>query len=233
MANTTFTNRLCVPRTNKDTNGNLHILGTFCGGLSFPREEGGKPFALVERKSKNDKTYKQVKCSLVISPDNRKSEKGYPTSGIYYDGKYMTFEEVLTAVGCETYNGKLYVTVYMDRNTMGLYQLMADPNLSFKDNVMVSGEMTFFRGSNDGKVRAVITNVSLFARDHVFDDKVDRANTGCMLEDRTSDAGAPAASGGFSSGSAVGFGSGSGYQSPGTMTNGFMEIEDDDGELPF
>lgn len=179
-----FSNRICISRTNKDQNGNLHLHGTFCGSLSFPREGDEKPFSLVERKTRNDKTYKQVKCTLVIVPDNRKSEKGYPTSGIYLDGNYLTFQEVLNNVGAELFNGKLYATVYMDRNTMGLYQLMADPNLSYKDNIMVAGELSFFKGSNDGKVRAAIGNVSLFARDHIFDDKVDKANANCQLSDQ-------------------------------------------------
>ena len=207
-----FSNRICISRTNKDQNGNLHLHGTFCGSLSFPREGDEKPFSLVERKTRNDKTYKQVKCTLVIVPDNRKSEKGYPTSGIYLDGNYLTFQEVLNNVGAELFNGKLYVTVYMDRNTMGLYQLMADPNLSYKDNIMVAGELSFFKGSNDGKVRAAIGNVSLFARDHIFDD-----------------------TGGNGGGSAPASQNNAGSSAPAYPSSnaGFVEIEDDDGELPF
>lgn len=222
-----FSNRLCVARTSKDQNENLHLHGTFCGSLSFPREGDDRPFSLVERKTRNDKTYKQVKATLVIVPDNRKTEKGYPTSGIYLDGKYLTFQEVLNSVGAELFNGKLYVTVYMDRNTMGLYQLMADPKLSYKDNIMVAGELSFFRGSNDAKVRAAIGNVSLFARDHVFDDKVDKANANCQLTDKT---------GGNSGGSSSASGNNAGSSAPayaGGSNSGFVEIDDDDGELPF
>lgn len=222
-----FSNRLCVARTSKDQNENLHLHGTFCGSLSFPREGDDRPFSPVERKTRNEKTYKQVKATLVIVPDNRKTEKGYPTSGIYLDGKYLTFQEVLDSVGAELFNGKLYVTVYMDRNTMGLYQLMADPKLSYKDNIIVAGELSFFRGSNDGKVRAAIGNVSLFARDHVFDDKVDKANANCQLADKT---------GGNSGGSSSASGTNVGSSAPayaGGSNSGFVEIDDDDGELPF
>lgn len=222
-----FSNRLCVARTNKDQNENLHLHGTFCGSLSFPREGDDRPFSLVERKTRNNKTYKQVKATLVIVPDNRKTEKGYPTSGIYLDGKYLTFQEVLDSVGAELFNGKLYVTVYMDRNTMGLYQLMADPKLSYKDNIMVAGELSFFKGSNDGKVRAAIGNVSLFARDHVFDDKVDKANANCQLTDKTGD---------NSGGNSTASGNNAGSSAPayaGGSNSGFVEIDDDDGELPF
>ena len=222
-----FSNRICISRTNKDQNGNLHLHGTFCGSLSFPREGDEKPFSLVERKTRNDKTYKQVKCTLVIVPDNRKSEKGYPTSGIYLDGNYLTFQEVLNNVGAELFNGKLYATVYMDRNTMGLYQLMADPNLSYKDNIMVAGDLSFLKGSNDGKVRAAIGNVSLFARDHIFDDKVDKANANCQLSDKTggNDGGSAPASQNSAGGSAPAY--------PSSNSAGFVEIDDDDWDLPF
>lgn len=229
-----FVNRICVANTNTDNNGNLHLIGTFCGSLNFPRDNG-KPFTLVERTTKNNKSYKQVKCSLVIVPDNRKSDKGYPTSGIRTNDGYKTFAEVISMVGAELFNDKLYVTVYMDRNTMGLYQLMADPNLSFRDNIMVSGELSFFKGSNDGKTHAVIGNVSLFARDHVFDDKVEKSNANFQLADQsqgTNNNGgqpnkAPAAN--------QGGGYGGGYSAPAYSQNesGFVTIDDDEEELPF
>ena len=109
---------------------------------------------------------------------------------------------------------------------MGLYQLMADPNLSYKDNIMVAGELSFFKGSNDGKVRAAIGNVSLFARDHIFDDKVDKANANCQLSDKT---------GGNGGGSAPASQNNAGSSAPAYPSSnaGFVEIEDDDGELPF
>lgn len=227
-----FSNRLCVARTSKDQNDNLHLHGTFCGSLSFPRDDE-KPFSLVERKTRNDKTYKQVKATLVIVPDNRKTENGYPTSGIYLDGKYMTFQEILNNVGAELFNGKLYVTVYMDRNTMGLYQLMADPKLSYKDNIMVAGELSFFKGSNDGKVRAAIGNVSLFARDHVFDDKVEKTNANCQLADKTGGSGGGSGSGSGSAPASQNNASGSAPAYSGGSYSGFVEISEDDGELPF
>ena len=123
------------------------------------------------------------------------------------------------------FNGKLYVTVYMDRNTMGLYQLMADPHLSYKDNIMVAGELSFFKGSNDGKVRAAIGNVSLFARDHIFDDKVDKANANCQLADKT---------GGNSSSSAPASQNNAGGSAPASAypSANFVEIDEDE-ELPF
>lgn len=222
-----FSNRICVARTSKDNNGNLHLHGTFTGSLSFPREGDEKPFSLVERKTRNDKSYKQVKATLVIVPDNRKTDKGYPTSGIYFDGKYLTFQEILNSVGVELFKDKLYVTVYMDRNTMGLYQLMADPGLSYRDNIMVAGELSFFQGSNDGKVRAAIGNVSLFARDHIFDDKTDKANANCQLLDKTggNDGNGASANQNNAGGSAPAYSSNS--------NAGFVEIDDDDGELPF
>ena len=227
MSENTFTNRLTVARTFKQDNGGVRLLGTFCGGLYFPKD-GGKPFNIVERNSKNGKTFKQVRATLVISPDNRKSDKGYAASPIFYDGKNMTFKEFLDATGVELVKDKLYVTVSMDRGTMGLYQLMADPTLDFKANILCSGELSIYEGKNDGKMHAAIGNVSLFARDHVFDDKVDKANAGCQLNDSTG-----ANSGGGQSQSAPAYNApaGGGYNAQ--CSGGFVEIDDDDGELPF
>lgn len=227
MAENTFTNRLMVSRTFKGDNGSVRLLGTFCGGLQFPKD-GGKPFTTVERTTKNQKVFKQIRATLVISPDDRKTDKGYPASPIYYDGNNKTFAEFLNAVGIELFNGKLYVTVSMDRSTMGLYQLMGDPNLTFKDHIMCSGEMSFFKGQ-DGKMRAALGSVSLFARDKIFDDKVDKANVGCQLTDAQSGNASTAAGG--SSGGFNAPAPSSGY--PAQATNGFVEIDDDDGELPF
>lgn len=221
-----FSNRLCVSNTFNDQKGNLHITGTFCGSLNFPRDNG-RPFTLVERTTKNNKTYKQVKCSLVIVPDNRKTEKGYPTNGIRVGNEYKTFSEVIAMVGAELFNEKLYVTVYMNRNTMGLYQLMSDPNLSYRDNIMVSGELSFFKG-NEGKTHAVIGNVNLFARDHVFDDKTEQANANCQLADQTG------GNNGSNAGNSAQGAPSSSYNAPASSNqSGFVEIDDDDGELPF
>lgn len=227
MAESTFTNRLMVSRTFKGDNDSIQLLGTFCGGLQFPKD-GGKPFTTVERTTKNQKVFKQIRATLVIAPDNRKTNNGYPNCPIYYDGNNKTFAEFLNAVGIELFNGRLYVTVSMDRSTIGLYQLMGDPNLTFKDHIMCSGQMSFFRGQ-DGKMRAALGNVSLFARDKIFDDKVEKANANCQLADARS------SNNGTAAGGAPG-----GYSAPAPnnsypaqTTGGFVEIDDDDGELPF
>lgn len=226
MAENTFTNRLMVSRAFKNDKGGVRLLGTFCGGLNFPKDNG-KPFSIVERTSKNGKSFKQVRATLVIVPDDRKTDKGYPSSPIYYDGKNQTFAELIAAQGVELFNGKLYVTVSMDRSTMGLYQLMGDPNLSFKDHIMCSGELSFFAGQ-DGKMRAAIGSVSLFARDHVFDDKVEKATANCQLADasgnnNTTNSPSAAASAPAAASSAY----------TAQPSSGFVEIDDDDGELPF
>ena len=226
MSDNTFTNRINVTRAAKQENGNVRLLWTFCGGLHFPKD-GGKPFTIVQRSTKNGKTFKQVRATLVIAPDDKKSEKGYPVSPIYYDGANKTFAEILSANGVELFNGRLYVPVTMDRNTMGLYQLMGDPTLDFKANILCSGELSIYQGK-DGKKYSAIGNVSIFARDHVFDDKVERANANCQLDDGGNGGGNGGENSGEQSASAPSYG-----YNQSSNTSGFVEINDDDGELPF
>ena len=90
---------------------------------------------------------------------------------------------------------------------------------------MVAGELSFFKGSNDGKVRAAIGNVSLFARDHIFDDKVDKANANCQLSDKT---------GGNGGGSAPASQNSAGGSAPASAypSASFVDIDEDE-ELPF
>ena len=231
MSENTFFNRLNVARVFKQDNGGVRLLGTYCGGLYFPKD-GGKPFTIVERSTKNGKSFKQVRATLVITPDDRKTDKGYPSSPIYYDGSQKTFAEMLSAMGVELFNGKLYATVSMDRGTMGLYQLMGDPSLDFKANIMCSGELNIYQGKNDGKMHVAIGSVSLFARDHVFDDKVDKANASCQLSDSTganNGSGQPT-TGGYTAPTGGYTAPTGGYAAP---TGGFVEIDDEDGELPF
>ena len=216
-----FVNNLRVTATYKGEK-NVRATGTFQCGISFPKEENAKPFKVVERTSKNGKAYKQVRTNVVISPDDRKNDSGYPMSAVYYDGKYMTFKEFLEATGVELFNGKLYAGVYMDRNTMGLYQVMGDPNLTFKQNIILSGELSVYTG-NDGKVRAAFGNVSLFAKDHVGADKVEKENANVMLDNGSGQSNgtsaAPAAAAAAPAANDDG---------------GFLDISDeDDGELPF
>ena len=128
-----YTNNLNVVSTYKGEKS-VSITGTFQCGIHFPKS-GAKPFKVIERTSKNNKQYKQIACTVVISPDDRKNNNGNPFSSVYYDGKYLTFKEFLETTGVELINGKLYAGVFMDRSTMGLYQVMGDPNLTFKQNV--------------------------------------------------------------------------------------------------
>ena len=55
--------------------------------------------------------------------------------------------------------------VFMDRSTMGLYQVMGDPNLTFKQNIVLSGELSVYT-DKEGKKRAAFGRVSLFAKAH-------------------------------------------------------------------
>ena len=127
-----YTNNLNVVSTYKGEKS-VSITGTFQCGIHFPKS-GAKPFKVIERTSKNNKQYKQIACTVVISPDDRKNNNGNPFSSVYYDGKYLTFKEFLETTGVELIKGKLYAGVFMDRSTMGLYQVMGDPNLTFKQN---------------------------------------------------------------------------------------------------
>lgn len=214
-----FTNRVCIAAVNKVGEKNFVIArGTFQGGISFPKD-GSKPFKVVERKTKNGKTFKQVRATVVITPDDRKSDNGYPISSVYFDGKSMTFAEFLAANNVELYNGKLYATAYMDRDTMGLYQLLGDPNLTFKQNVVVSGEMTFSASKQTGKVSAYIGNVSMFAKDHIFADKVEKENANCMLDGAQTAQAAPTQQAAPAQASAP--------------NQDFVDISDEDDELPF
>ena len=174
----------------------------------------------IERTSKNNKQYKQIACTVVISPDDRKNNNGNPFSSVYYDGKYLTFKEFLETTGVELIKGKLYAGVFMDRSTMGLYQVMGDPNLTFKQNIVLSGELSVYT-DKEGKKRAAFGRVSLFAKDHVGADKVEKENANVMLE-----------SGGNAQASG---GSPAAYASaaPAMNDDGFIDISDDDGELPF
>lgn len=114
-----YTNNLNVVSTYKGEKS-VSITGTFQCGIHFPKS-GAKPFKVIERTSKNNKQYKQIACTVVISPDDRKNNNGNPFSSVYYDGKYLTFKEFLETTGVELIKGKLYAGVFMDRSTMGLY----------------------------------------------------------------------------------------------------------------
>ena len=193
-----YTNNLNVVSTYKGEKS-VSITGTFQCGIHFPKS-GAKPFKVIERTSKNN--------------------NGNPCSSVYYDGKYLTFKEFLETTGVELINGKLYAGVFMDRSTMGLYQVMGDPNLTFKQNIVLSGELSVYT-DKEGKKRAAFGRVSLFAKDHVGADKVEKENANVMLE-----------SGGNAQASG---GSPAAYASaaPAMNDDGFIDISDDDGELPF
>lgn len=107
----------------------------------------------------------------------------------------------------------------MDRSTMGLYQVMGDPNLTFKQNIVLSGELSIYT-DKEGKKRAAFGRVSLFAKDHVGADKVEKENANVMLEDGNAQA---------SGGSSATYAS----AAPAMNDDGFIDISDDDGELPF
>ena len=206
-----YTNNLNVVSTYKGEKS-VSITGTFQCGIHFPKS-GAKPFKVIERTSKNNKQYKQIACTVVISPDDRKNNNGNPFSSVYYDGKYLTFKEFLETTGVELINGKLYAGVFMDRSTMGLYQVI-------KQNIVLSGELSVYT-DKEGKKRAAFGRVSLFAKDHVGADKVEKENANVMLE-----------SGGnaqASSGSPAAYAS----AAPAMNDDGFIDISDDDGELPF
>lgn len=213
-----YTNNLNVVSTYKGEKS-VSITGTFQCGIHFPKS-GAKPFKVIERTSKNNKQYKQIACTIVISPDDRKNNNGNPFSSVYYDGKYLTFKEFLETTGVELIKSKLYAGVFMDRSTMGLYQVMGDPNLTFKQNIVLSGELSVYT-DKEGKKRAAFGRVSLFAKDHVGADKVEKENANVMLE-----------SGGNAQASG---GSPAAYASaaPAMNDDGFIDISDDDGELPF
>ena len=101
-----YTNNLNVVSTYKGEKS-VSITGTFQCGIHFPKS-GAKPFKVIERTSKNNKQYKQIACTVVISPDDRKNNNGNPFSSVYYDGKYLTFKEFLETTGVELIKGKLY-----------------------------------------------------------------------------------------------------------------------------
>ena len=82
-----YTNNLNVVSTYKGEKS-VSITGTFQCGIHFPKS-GAKPFKVIERTSKNNKQYKQIACTVVISPDDRKNNNGNPFSSVYYDGKYL------------------------------------------------------------------------------------------------------------------------------------------------
>ena len=99
-----YTNNLNVVSTYKGEKS-VSITGTFQCGIHFPKS-GAKPFKVIERTSKNNKQYKQIACTVVISPDDRKNNNGNPFSSVYYDGKYLTFKEFLETTGVELIKGK-------------------------------------------------------------------------------------------------------------------------------
>ena len=68
-----YTNNLNVVSTYKGEKS-VSITGTFQCGIHFPKS-GAKPFKVIERTSKNNKQYKQIACTVVISPDDRKNNK--------------------------------------------------------------------------------------------------------------------------------------------------------------
>ena len=155
-----YTNNLNVVSTYKGEKS-VSITGTFQCGIHFPKS-GAKPFKVIERTSKNNKQNKQIACTVVISPDDRKNNNGNPFSSVNYDRKYLTFKACLETTRVELIKGKLYAGVFMDRSTMGLYQVMGDPNLTFKQNIVLSGELSVYT-DKEGKKRAAFGRVSLFA----------------------------------------------------------------------
>lgn len=60
-----YTNNLNVVSTYKGEKS-VSITGTFQCGIHFPKS-GAKPFKVIERTSKNNKQYKQIACTVVIS----------------------------------------------------------------------------------------------------------------------------------------------------------------------
>ena len=76
-----YTNNLNVVSTYKGEKS-VSINGTFQCGIHFPKS-GTKPFKVIERTSKNNKQYKQIACTVVISPDDRKNNNGNPFSSVY------------------------------------------------------------------------------------------------------------------------------------------------------
>lgn len=227
MANTnnTFCNRMKAVRATKDDKtGAIRVLGAFSCGINFPRDDS-KPFKVVERQTQNGKTYKQVSCTVVLTPDYKKSDKGNPFNGIYVNGKNQTLAELLAAENVELFNGKLYASVSMNRQTEGLHQVLSDPKLTYQTDILVCGELSIYTGRNDGKRHVAFGNVTFFGKDHVYDDKTEKENLNCQLSE-------DGASSGGKSGQASG-GSAGGSSVPSGSNGDFALIPDDDDELPF
>lgn len=92
--------------------------------------------------------------------------------------------------------------------------------MTFKQNIVLSGELSVYT-DKEGKKRAAFGRVSLFAKDHVGADKVEKENANVMLEN----GGNAQASGGSPAAYAS--------AAPAMNDDGFIDISDDDGELPF
>ena len=70
MSENTFFNRLNVARVFKQDNGGVRLLGTYCGGLYFPKD-GGKPFTIVETSQGNYQTWTRLQSDKeFLSADN-------------------------------------------------------------------------------------------------------------------------------------------------------------------